>query len=390
MNVVFLSPHFPPSYYLFCVALKRLGANVLGIAEEPYEHLRPELKDSLTEYYRVGSLEDYDQALRACGYFTYRYGRIDRIASHNEHWLELEAYLRESFDVFGPKVCDTDGIRRKSVMKQKFAGVGISVAPGRLVRTPDELQAFIREVGYPVIVKPDKGVGAIGTYKLSNEADVDDFARSKPDVDYFVEAFVDGEIVTFDGLADHGGNVVFCMSLKYSRNIMETVAEDTDIYYYTLRDLEEDVVAAGTASVDAFALRESFFHFEFFRTPAGKLLALELNARPPGWPTTDMFNYANDADVYREWANAVMRKPSDYEWRREYHAIYIGRKARIRYAHSHEEIVAHYGRYVMDVLQLPHVFSRAMGDYAYIARSGALGDLEGMAEYAQQRAPGQA
>jgi hypothetical protein len=85
-----------------------------------------------------------------------------------------------------------------------------------------------------------------------------------------------------------------------------------------------------------------------------------------------------------------MRKPSDYEWRREYHAIYIGRKERIRYAHSHQEIVAHYGRYVVDVLRLPHVFSRAMGDYAYIARSRTLADLEEMAKYAQQRAPSQA
>jgi biotin carboxylase len=388
MNVVFLSPHFPPSYYLFCVALKRLGANVLGIAEEPYEHLRAELRESLTEYYRVGSLEDYDQALRACGYFTYRYGRIDRIASHNEHWLELEAYLRESFNVFGPKIDDTNAIRRKSLMKQKFAGLGIGVAPGRLVRTVEELQAFIREVGYPVIAKPDKGVGAIATHKLSSESDVGEFVRSKPDLGYFVERFVDGEIVTFDGLADYDGNVVFCMSLEYSRSIMDTIAEDDHIYFYTLRHIEDDVIRAGTACVGAFGLRESFFHIEFFRTPQGKLLALELNARPPGWPITDMFNYANDADVYREWANVVMRKPPDYDWRRKYHVIYIGRKERIRYAHSHEEIVDHYGGCLVDVLRLPHVFSRAMGNYAYIARSTVLAELEEMADYAQQRAPG--
>ena len=95
MNVVFLSPNFPPSYYLFCVNLRCLGANVLGIGEEPHEQLRPELKTALTDYYRVDRLDDYEQALRAVGYFTHRFGRIDRIASHNEHWLELEAYLRD-------------------------------------------------------------------------------------------------------------------------------------------------------------------------------------------------------------------------------------------------------------------------------------------------------
>src|ERR671919_564928 len=130
MNVVFLSPHFPPSYYLFCVQLRRLGANVLGIAEEHYDHLRPELREALTEYYRVDRLEDYDQALRAVAWFTHRYGRIDRVVSHNEHWLELEAYLRESFNVYGKKLAETAEIKHKSLMKQKFIDAGVDAAPG--------------------------------------------------------------------------------------------------------------------------------------------------------------------------------------------------------------------------------------------------------------------
>ena len=52
MNYVHVSPHFPPSYYLFAVHLARLGVNVLGLADEPHELLRPELRDALTEYYR--------------------------------------------------------------------------------------------------------------------------------------------------------------------------------------------------------------------------------------------------------------------------------------------------------------------------------------------------
>jgi biotin carboxylase len=385
MNVVFLSPHFPPSYYLFCVQLRRLGANVLGIAEEPYESLRPELKQALTGYYRVDRLDDYDQALRAVGYFTHLYGKIDRVVSHNEHWLELEAYLRESFNVFGPKIGATEVVKRKSLMKQKFVAAGLNVAPGHLVRTLEEAQAFIREVGYPVIAKPDKGVGATGTYKITHEDHLRDFFQHKPAVDYFMEAFVDADIVTFDGLTDHDGNVVLYMSLRYSRNIMETVAEDDHIHYYTLRELDDDLVAAGSAAVEAFGLRESFFHFEFFRTSEGKLLALELNARPPGWPTTDMFNYANDADVYREWANVVLRRRPAYAWRRPYHSIYIGRKERIRYRHSHEEIVQRYGEYLVETLRMPGVFSRAMGDYAYIARSPWLEDLRNMAAFAQEK-----
>ncbi len=52
MNFVFLSPHFPPNYYKFAVALKNQGVTVLGLADENYDSLRPELKAALTEYYR--------------------------------------------------------------------------------------------------------------------------------------------------------------------------------------------------------------------------------------------------------------------------------------------------------------------------------------------------
>ena len=78
MNVVFLSPHFPPHLYLFCARLRELGATVLGIADAPWESLRPELRDALTEYYRVPDLHDEDALVRALGYFTHRHGKLDR------------------------------------------------------------------------------------------------------------------------------------------------------------------------------------------------------------------------------------------------------------------------------------------------------------------------
>jgi len=67
MNFIYLSPHFPPNYYLFSANLHQLGVIVLGLADEPYELLRPELKASLTEYYRVNDMHNYDEMLRALG-----------------------------------------------------------------------------------------------------------------------------------------------------------------------------------------------------------------------------------------------------------------------------------------------------------------------------------
>lgn len=94
MNYIFISPHFPDNYKYFVISLAELGLNVLAVGSEAYDNLDNELKNSLTEYYKVQDMEDYDQVLRACGYFTFKYGKIDRIESHNEHWLEQDARLK--------------------------------------------------------------------------------------------------------------------------------------------------------------------------------------------------------------------------------------------------------------------------------------------------------
>ena len=84
MNFIFISPNFPHTYWQFCDRLKRNGVNVLGIGDEAYDALEEPLCNALTEYYRVESLEDYGQVLRAVGFFTFRYGKIDWIESNNE------------------------------------------------------------------------------------------------------------------------------------------------------------------------------------------------------------------------------------------------------------------------------------------------------------------
>ena len=86
MNIVFISPHFPQNYYLFCARLRAFGVNVLGIADQPLESLRPELRSVLSDYYQVTDLHRYDELVRAIGYFTYRHGRIDRLAQ--QRWTE--------------------------------------------------------------------------------------------------------------------------------------------------------------------------------------------------------------------------------------------------------------------------------------------------------------
>ena len=126
-NFIFISPNFPTNYWQFCRELKNDGMNVLGIGDQPYDELKPELKDSLNEYYKVGSLENYDEVYRAVAFFIFKYGRIDWLESNNEYWLERDAALRTDFHITsGFQTEDMPRIKYKSKMKEYYRKAGIA------------------------------------------------------------------------------------------------------------------------------------------------------------------------------------------------------------------------------------------------------------------------
>ena len=94
---------------------------MLGIGDQPYDELKPELKDSLNEYHKVGSLENYDEVYRAVAFFAFKYGRID--------WLERDAALRTDFHITaGFQTSDMPRIKYKSKMKEYYKKAGIATA----------------------------------------------------------------------------------------------------------------------------------------------------------------------------------------------------------------------------------------------------------------------
>lgn len=121
MNFVYISPQFPKTNWEFCDRLKKNGVNILGIADIEYDQLDQKLKDSLTEYYKVSSLENYDEVLKAVAFFTHKYGKIDWLESNNEYWLAQDAQLRSDFNITtGIKADKIANIKEKSKMKKAY------------------------------------------------------------------------------------------------------------------------------------------------------------------------------------------------------------------------------------------------------------------------------
>ena len=230
-------------------------------------------------------------------------------------------------------------------MKQVYQKAGINTARGIIARDLQTARQFIDEVGYPVIAKPDIGVGANKTYKLENDRDLKRFFAEKPPDGLFHRRIHHrARSSPLMGWRTATGEPVFFSSMEYCGGVMEAVNEDTDFYYYTLRKIPSDLVKAGKKTLHAFGVRERFFHFEFFRKAGWK----------PGWDwrsisahreglTMDMFNYANDIDMYREWANIVVTNHfQGASYSRPYFCCYIGRKTNKRYVLSHEQVLSHY------------------------------------------------
>ncbi|WP_057490602.1 ATP-grasp domain-containing protein [Streptococcus orisasini] len=387
MNFVMISPHFPTNFETFAHRLHENGINTLGIADSPYEELSQGLRDHLTEYYRVDNMEDYDQVYRAVAYFAHKYGRIDRIESHNEYWLELDAHLRTDFNVFGYKNEDMLSIKTKAQMKEIFRKTGLKVARGRVFTSADDARALTKELDFPVIIKPNSGVGASDTYKIKSEQELEDFfGYRNPQVEYIMEEFIDGDIVTFDGLTDHEGNIVFYSSLEYSEAVLDTVEKDGDMFYYVPRDIAPELIELGKKCVQAFNVKERFFHFEFFRIKKTKdLMALEVNCRPPGGLTIDMWNYADDFDIFDQYAKVVKDNQFTADVQHRYNVVYISRKANKNYVHSIADIEAKYGHHIIDIESVPGIFAKIMGEVGILARTETMDELREIVQFAQAK-----
>ena len=376
-NFIFISPNFPTNYWQFCRELKNNGLNVLGIGDQPYEELLPELKESLNEYYKVASLENYDEVFRAVAFFSFKYGKIDFLESNNEYWLEQDAKLRTDFNICtGFKTDDMPRIKYKSKMKEYYQKVNIPVAKFHLVDTIEACREFIARVSYPVIVKPDNGVGASHTYKLKTDEELEEFFETKdPAVSYIMEEFIDAEINSYDAIIDSKGEPIYEAGNCTPNSIMDIVNNMDNSLFYIVKDLAEDTREFGRKTVKSFGVKSRFVHFEFFRLLSdhegigkkGDLMALEVNMRPSGGYTPEMHNFARETDVYKIFADMIAFDSTLKPEGKHHFAAFAGLRDGKDFVLSPEDIRRKFAANLKMERRIPDALSEAMGNQMYLA-----------------------
>ena len=378
MNFVFISPNFPHTYWMFCNRLRKNGVNVFGIGDAPYYELDEALKQSMTEYYKVDSLENYWAVKEAVRYFSEKYGHIDWLESNNEYWLEQDARLREEFNITtGIHPAELEPWKHKSLMHKIYVDAGIPKARQIVVSSKDIARDFIREIGgYPVCAKPDVGVGAASTYKIENDEQLEDFFRTKPPIAYVMEEFIEGNICSYDAIVDSDSNPLFESMGFFPPSIADILNKNLDLYFHINKQVDPKLQELGRRTVKAFKVKNRFVHLEFFcLTKAnphigevGDFAALEVNMRPAGGYTPDMMNFAHSTDVYQIWADMITtNKRTLMPDGEDSYCYYVSRRDHIHYLHSHDEVVSKYWRILKMCERMPEVLSGAMGSQMYVA-----------------------
>ena len=394
-NVILISADFPRTYYQFAKAFQRNGCNVLVIGSTPYYDLHPELKGCVTEYYQTYEMENIDKMSEIIWYFINKYGPIDFLESNNEYWLRSDAILRERFGISsGIYPHQLDDYQRKSSMKQYFMKAGAHVAPFILSDDLEELKEFAKEYNYPIFAKPDIGVGAAGNYKINNEQELINYLNTKPKIPYFVEAYVEGRIITFDGIANAESEPVICVNEIFPREIYNFHNNGNDMVYFVNKVVPPDLLKLGKNIIKSLGLKNRFFHTELFIADnaikgwfnKGDIVALEVNIRTPGGYTPDLLNFGLSTNLYQMFADVICFGYSDESVGQHYYAVYASRRNNKQYFFTEEDIKRTYANNLCAYGDMPAVLADLMCDRYFMAKFENEKDAVLFSQYVTRRA----
>jgi carbamoylphosphate synthase large subunit len=325
MNIIFIEPSFPYNQREFVRGLHAAGANVIGIGERPVEHLSDELKGWLADYVQIRSVVDEPLLLRAVRAVQAEVW-VDRLEATIEAHIMAAASVREATGIPGTSVRTAYLCRDKPAMKEVLRDAGIPCAQSTRAKTPQDARDFAASVGYPLILKPPAGAGASGTFRVADDDALERVIRDSGLADgqeIAVEEFIEGhegfiDTVTIDGEVAHEfithyyPNVLEAMRQRWISPQMVATNRIDAPGYREVREMTREVIRI-------LDIGTSATHMEWFFGPKG-LKFSEIGCRPPGVGQWDVYNAANEFDLYFEWASAIARGKTQAKPSRRYAA----------------------------------------------------------------------
>ncbi len=313
-TVIFVVPFFMETTLRFVAGTARLPEIRLGVvSQDPLERLPEELCARIAAHWRVGDALDARQIADAIDGLARQIGRPDRLIGSLEQLQVPLARVRERLGLPGLSVQAAENFRDKARMKRVFESRGLPCARHRLATAAAEASDFVRSVGFPVVVKPPAGAGAVNTFRLENAVQLDEYLARHPPQQArptLFEEFLQGEEHSFDSVCI-GSRVVWYSISRYLPAPL-AVLENPWIQWCVLLPREvdgpeyADIRTAAEPALQALGLHTGMTHMEWFRRPQGDIAISEVAARPPGAQFTSLISYACNCDFYRAWPQLMV------------------------------------------------------------------------------------
>jgi hypothetical protein len=311
MHIVLVEPAFPKNQREFLRGLLATGASVSAISERQSSALPPELRNGLFAFEQVRSVVD-EGAMTIAAQKLQQKRPIDRLEATVESHVMTAAHVREILGIYGTTKRTAWLCRDKPAMKEAARAGAVPCAASGRVQTVDDARQFAKQHGYPLILKPLDGAGAAGTRKVENDAQLVEglTALGVPNGSAIaIEEFLSGHEGFYDTITI-AGRVAIDFATHYYPNVLEAMRTrwiSPQIVTTNRINLPDYAAlrALGQKVNDALGIWTSATHMEWFYGNKG-LKFSEIGCRPPGVGVWDLYCAANEFDIYRAWAEAVV------------------------------------------------------------------------------------
>ncbi len=311
--VVFVAPFYKPSVCQFVEPLADLEGVQLALVSQDPEERFPEQLRSKVIYQQVHDATSAEHLTVAAHYLNDRYGRIHRLLAINEQIQYPVAKVRQRLNIAGMSPETILNFRDKARMKECFRKAGVPCARHAAASNADQARAFVKEVGYPVCVKPLDGAAAQGTFRVDNDEVLEqilDASRPSSERPLQIEEFVTGEEHSFETFSIEGHHLWHSVT-HYDPTPLHVI-ENPWIQWRIVCPLEigdgryDDIKEPGRTALTCLGMETGLTHLEWFRRDDGSLAIGEVAARPPGAEIVTMMNRAHDMDLYQMWGEVMV------------------------------------------------------------------------------------
>ena len=265
-----------------------------------------------TEMRSVADVHDARQLIDAAKTF----GEVNKIVTAQETLLWPVA---EANEALGLAAMSSETVKRaldKSQLKATLKRAGVATPRDQIINSLADAQRFAREVGFPIVIKPAGGSGALTTFPIPDETLLVHVVDLMPRP-LIAETLVSGQELCFDTITVDNEPQFYTLC-EYNPPIIDALQDPEKQWQCVMpREIDDkyrDFIAQGLAAVRALEVGNAMTHMEGFANGG----FIDATLRPAGARIAPMFGFACDVDPYRVWARLMVDGRFDGPLERKY------------------------------------------------------------------------